>query len=625
MRNALSSGTDTPFRLASVGLPALVACMLAWHEFGSVLIRDWLPYAIALALLTAGLLWSSRAQRPSAAALAGASALVGLAAWDAASLTWSPAPALARDEALLVVLYALVFSVPLLVVRTESDRRLATAVLVASLSTLALATLVHLLVVDRPVDDYEHGRLTFPISYVNAQAALFLIAFWPCVALASRRATAPLFRGAACGGATAFLAGWLMTQSKGGLIALVAAGIVFFVVSPDRLGAVVPTLVPVALVAGCYVPLTRPFRERADTDFTGAIQSAAWTALIIAGVAALAGCAYAALNQRISVPQRTRRSIGLSLLLALAAAVVASIATFFIVVDRPGHYLDERWRSFKALPAHERGSSHLTSLGSNRYDFWRVELHDAARHPLAGIGARGFATSYLQQRKSPETPARGHSLLLDTFSETGVVGLALLAGAIGVPLAAAIARGRRTVLGAGLAAAGVYGVTHATGDWIWTFPAVGLPLFLLLGIANAGGSHNGAPALLPARVAIPLGLVAIVIAVGAFGLPWASARLTSAALRHPADAVDDLRWARRLDPLSVEPLTAEAALARSPADIPPLQRAVAKQPRGAGLHYRLGLAYLAAGRKRAARRELVEAARLDPRDSLIREALRRAR
>ena len=28
------------------------------------------------------------------------------------------------------------------------------------------------------------------------------------------------------------------------------------------------------------------------------------------------------------------------------------------------------------------------TIGSNRYDFWRVAVHEFAHHPVAGIGAR---------------------------------------------------------------------------------------------------------------------------------------------------------------------------------------------------------------------------------------------
>ena len=66
-------------------------------------------------------------------------------------------------------------------------------------------------------------------------------------------------------------------------------------------------------------------------------------------------------------------------------------------------------------------------------------------------------------------------------------------------------------------------------------------------------------------------------------------------------------------------------LARSPADIAPLQAAVRQEPRQVELRFALGLAYLHAGRKAEARRELRAALRLYPRSGDIRKALRRAR
>src|SRR2546430_9310075 len=206
-------------------------------------------------------------------------------------------------------------------------------------------------------------------------------------------ATRPVLRGAASGGACALLAGWLMTQSKGGLVALAVSGVVFFTLSRKRLRALVPTLIPASFVAASYVPLTRPFRERDAADFAEAIRSGSGLALVLVAAAALAGVAYALVGRRASIPERAQRAVGAGLLAALGAAVIGASATFFVVVDRPGHFLQEKWTSFKTLPAHESGSSHLTSLGSNRYDFWRVELNDFKREPLAGVGAPGFAAS----------------------------------------------------------------------------------------------------------------------------------------------------------------------------------------------------------------------------------------
>jgi hypothetical protein len=273
------------------------------------------------------------------------------------------------------------------------------------------------------------------------------------------------------------------------------------------------------------------------------------------------------------------------------------------------------------MPPRQEGSSHLFSLGSNRYDFWRVALDTFEHHPLAGVGGRGFAAVYLQQGRSIETPQRAHSLELDALSETGIVGFALLALGLGLPLGLALVRARRSLLRATLAAAGVYWLVHSTVDWTWSFPALTLPALFLVGVAAA--PEPGRP--LRPRVAMPIGVAALALAVFAFAPPWLSDRYTNLAYAHPSQAAADLRRARRFDPLSTAPYEAQAALARSPADIPPLRAAVRKEPRRVDLRYRLGLAYLHAGRKAAAVRELEAALRLYPRSDDVTKALTSAR
>ena len=220
--------------------------------------------------------------------------------------------------------------------------------------------------------------------------------------------------------------------------------------------------------------------------------------------------------------------------------------------------------------------------------------------------------------------ARGHSLELDVLSETGVVGLALLLAAIGVPLVLAFLRAPSSPLGAGLAAAAVFGFAHASVDWVWTFPAFGVLLWALVGIALAGnGEQRG---VIRGWPALACGIASLALAVGAFALPWISSRLTSHALSHPAGAADDLRWAKRLDPLAVEPWLAQSSLSLSAAgSIQALEHAVDMQPRASGLRYLLGQAYLRAGAFANAERTLARAHQLDPHDSDIVRALRRAR
>lgn len=596
------------------------ACLAAWHDYGSVNAPDWLPYAIVVALVVAAISLSGAALAPELLAGAGVAALVLLAAWVGISARWSAAPSLARDEALLTALYALALLLPLLTIGSVAERLGAAAVVVAGLGALAVATELRLRYGSHPDTLYVYGRLDFPVSYPNANAAFFLVGFWPAIGLAARRAWPVVARAVALAAATALLADWLLTQSKGGGIALAVSAVVFFALCPARLRALPPTLVAAALVGAAYRPLTAPYRA-SSADLAGTIRHAGTVSLLLVAVAAAVGLVYAALDRRVVVSARAHRVLSFVALLALVAALLGGAGAFAATVDRPGHFLADKWRSFKTLPSTHEGSSHLFSLGSNRYDFWRVALHTFEHHPLGGVGGRGFAAVYLQEGRSVETPQRAHSLELDELSETGIVGFGLLALGLGLPLVVALARARRSPLRAALAAAGVYWLVHSTVDWTWTFPALSLPALLLIGVAAV--PERGRP--LRPLAAVPVGAAAAALAVLAFAPPWLSDRYTNLAYAHPAQAASDLRRARWLDPLSTAPYEAEAALAKPPADIPPLRTAVRKEPRQIDLRYQLGLAYLRAGRKAAAARQLEAALRLDPRSDDVARALRSAR
>jgi cytochrome c-type biogenesis protein CcmH/NrfG len=407
-----------------------------------------------------------------------------------------------------------------------------------------------------------------------------------------------------------------MSQSKGGGIALAISAIVVFALAPGRLRLLLPTLGAALLVAWRYEPLTAPFRDVAGVT---AIRDAGEAALILVVLAVAIGLAYALVDARRDVSARVRRIAALALV-ALSVGLLG-VGTWQVErhADHPLGWVEERWEEFKQNPTSTTGSSHLVNLGSNRYDFWRVGVNGFREHPVAGIGGRGFGQLYLIEKESYETPARSHSLALDALLETGLVGFALIGGALTLAL---VGLARRRASPAGLAALGAlaYFAVHASGDWIWTFPAVGLPLFALVGIGLAG-EEVGIRSI-RARSAAAVGVAAF--ALLAFIPPWLSARLTAAALQGTV-AVEQLRWARALDPLSVEPLLAEAALATTPASaLAPLEAAVAKEPRAVGPRFLLGRAYLAAGRHELAREQLRIARRLSPDDELIGETLEQA-
>jgi O-antigen ligase len=258
------------------------------------------------------------------------------------------------------------------------------------------------------------------------------------------------------------------------------------------------------------------------------------------------------------------------------------------------------------------------NLGSNRYDFWRVELAGFERHPLAGVGARGFVVEYQRERRSIEEPARGHSIVFDALLETGIVGFALLAVALGAVLVG-VARRAGTVPGVAALGGFTYFAVHSSGDWTWTFPAVGIPAFALAGAALSAGEGVRLPR--PATLAAGAGaLLAALAAVP----PLLSDRIVDRALERGDPSA--LATAKTLDPLAFEPWLAQLSFATTPAErIAALRGAIDRDPAAPTLRILLGRQLLATGRRRAGIAELEHAVRLDPRGTEARGALRRAR
>jgi hypothetical protein len=617
---ARSTGAVPLVAVVPGGALAVCAFLLAWFEHGSTGAADWLPYAVFAALLLGTVLAAGAAALPDRRALLGGAALLLLALWQAVSVAWSPLAADARDAALLTVFYAIVLLLPALTLRSGADRLALCGLVAAAGGALAVAAAVQVATGGSPDLTFEYGRLVFPIDYVNGLAAALLVAFWPGVVLAARRSLPAAVRAAALAAAAACAAGWLMTQSKGAGLGLAASAVVVLAVSPARLRLLAPLALALAPAAAAFRPLTHPYAVASSPGYAAAVRHAGWTALAVAAAAAALGYGYSALDRRLETGPTTVRLASRVAAGALAAAVLAAVAAFFAAEPHPGRFVQDRWRSFKHLPAHETASSHFASIGSNRYDFWRVALDEVRRHPLAGIGGSGFQVAYLQHRRSPETPARAHSLELELLTDTGVVGLALWLAAIVPLLALTAARARRpAAVGAAALGSATLFLAQASVDWTWTFPAAALPVFLLLGAAGSTGEPR-----LRARAGLPAAAAALALALFALAPPWLSARLTASAYGEARSAASDLRWARRLDPLTTDPYLAQAALAPTPAAaLPPLRRAVSMEPRSVGLRYQLALAYLRAGRGQDGRRELQRAHALDPGDVLVGQALRR--
>jgi O-antigen ligase len=590
---------------------------MAWREHGSIAAEDWLPYGILAGLLLATVLLFADGNRPSPFPLAAFGAIAGLSLWTALSAAWSPVPTLARDEALLISVYGFSLAIPALTLSSERSRLAGLGIVALTTAALAVATAAHLVGGASP-DDLVGGRLTFPVSYVNANAAIFLVGFWSGVALGATRRLAAPARGVALGAATAVLAAWLATQSKGGAIALAASAVVVLAVAPGRLRLVVPLLVPPIFVAAAYRPLTAPFRADGDAARVDAGRDVGVALLAITGLALITGIGYALADRRIELSPRGRRAASVLAIGLLACALAGGVVLFASRVDDPRAFAADKWEELKKTQPVERGSSHLVNLGSNRYDYWRVSLDGFREHPVAGTGARGFAAFYLREGNTGDTPARAHSIEFDALLELGLIGFMLVVVALGAVLAG-LARRAEAMSGAAALGTFAYFTVHASGDWVATLPAVGVPAFAVAGIALATAAHGK----IARRAAIAAGGAAAVVALAALP-PVLSARLTDEALRS-GDAAG-LATARRLDPLSVDPWIAEFTLARTDAArIQALRQGLEREPRSIALRLLLGRTLLAAGRRAEAIRVLEEAKTLDPRGEEVGAALERAR
>lgn len=597
---------------SAAALPSLAVagCMSleAWRGSGSVVAasgRGWLPYAIVLGLLAVAVLASGAAARPARQVGWAIALLLGLACWATLSLTWSPVPSLARDEGLLTALYAFSLALPVLSLRRAPDRRAALVGVTLLLTGVALAVAAVLAFGGDPLARFSGGRLYFPITYANAQGAFFALAFWPAVLLAAQRGSGFVLRVTMSGAAAALLAAVTLTQSKGAVIGLAGSLVVLLAASPARLRLLVPVVLALAIDAAAFRTLTEPFR----TGSSAAARHAGAAVLAAAIAGFVAGLGYVLVDQRIQLSEKSRVLIGRATAALAVLAAVALVAGFFATVSHPGQWASERWHSFKHLKQTETGGSHFVNLGSNRYDYWRVAVLEIERHPLAGCGARCFGPEYLIHRTTHESPARAHSLPLEVLAEQGVVGFALLAGALGLLLASLwrLARGRNAVATAALGA-GTGWLIHSLVDWIWTFPAVTACAFALVGIGLARGEELLAPKARRAGAAVAAAIVVLAFVPTELG-GWLTEH-------------GDPHWARRFDPVSTAPVIAEALRASTPQDeVRLLQEAARMEPRVVATQYFLGVAYLNLGRRAEARAQLGRALRLDPHNPSVLHAL----
>ena len=264
-------------------------------------------------------------------------------------------------------------------------------------------------------------------------------------------------------------AGVYLSYSRGALAVALLGLLVLAAAAPSRLqiraaAVVLGTGVLVAAAAELLPGVSELAGDDAARD--GLVFLA-----VLAAAGAAAALATARAPQEPDRPPRWYRLLGRTAWVAAAAVAVGLVIGG--IAERP---TDEQLAA--------GGPQRLTTVSSNRYEYWRVALNAFRDAPLIGAGSGGFRVAWLQERKIRETVRDTHSLEFEVLAELGLVGLlalALLAGGTAAAARRALASDRRA-LAAGPLAALVVWALHASIDWDWQIPAVTLPAIVLAGL-----------------------------------------------------------------------------------------------------------------------------------------------
>lgn len=483
----------------------------------------------------------------------------GLIVWGAASLAWSASREATTENVVRLTMLAAAMTVG----AAYAARPRAALTLAAALAVLGgvVAMVVEVRLLAGNTNTFAGTRLSWPIHYANGAAALLWLPLPPLLAFAAAKPLRPLSR-APLGVLAALALGLgIATESRGAAIALAIALAGTLAIAHDR-GRLALTLLavtlPVAAFGGQLV-------SGDPSTSAGAAHERGLAALTAALAAGFLVGGLAMLDRRRRFPFGGREG-AIALALWTAAAVVA-LAVFTSSVGRPDTWLRARWDEFATVhPSATADVSHFGTGVSNRYDYWRVGWLTFREHPVEGVGSGAFSVPWYRERALDESVSDAHSWEANALAEGGIVGLALTALVLLLPLgrirSARSARGVWPIAAVALGGAGVYFVAHASLDWLFRIPAIAIPGFLVLGALATGGmaprlalaSGRQRAFLAGASVAAAIAVIPVYASTAQVG------RAESAAATSSARALDRLDWAERLNPFSVEPLVVRAGL-----------------------------------------------------------------
>jgi len=637
---------------------------------GGYVVTRAAPIAIVWLVAAAAWVWVMPVQRrPSRLYVAALAALACYALWAGLSILWSFGPELSWTAFNYAAFYLGVAAVLGVTPTGRAQLRLAGIGFLAVTVAAGCYAFAGKVLPDLVTHAHTYARLDSPVGYWNVLALLMVMALPVALSLAARRGAPLLLRGAAAVAASLLAFTFVFSFSRGGVLALAVALIVYFSLTDRRLASIASLAAiaaPVAAALWRVRDLGTLFTATAD----GPLRTAQGHTLLRWSLMALAAAfvlelGLAALERGVRWPRALRTAAGAVI---LAGLVLGAGGGALVYVDRQGgtSWLRDRYDAL-ASDSDARGAAdspgRLLSLNTGRPPLWRHALEQYEAGPKLGTGAGTYRFTYYRFRSGGGVTKHAHSQWLNALSELGVPGLATFVAAMALLLASALRglrRGRsdrERALLAALQAATVAFVAHMSWDWDWDMAAAGTALFLVAAASSsfitwrdAEGNDAGTPltvsdgsdqgdgglagedreapvrrprtAISPARI-LASGLL-LLVAVS-WWPPYLADRAQNRAVDEASKgdvalAVASARSARRWDPLAADPLMTLALLeqqqGRNRAALETLRAAASLQPQNFEVHYQLGLLLERAfGRRERAAAAFRRALELNPHDA----------
>ena len=490
-------GSLKPHAPALIGALGPLGLMILWAaRNGGYDTATWSWGAIALLALFAvtQIFPSLRITRLTAAAKIALAAFSGYVAWSYLSIAWAQTPGWALEGSDRALLYLLVFSLFVALPWTPTTGFAVLLALVIGVGVIGLVILFRFASSDHIERLAIEGRPAAPTGYFNSSVALFMVNALLATVLATRRELPGPIRGLLLALATASLQLCVMGQSRGWLFTLPIVAAVSILVVSDRLQVVAAAVFPIAGTLAILPRLVHAFPGAATTASLAPTATAAGQASLMACAAVFVLgtlIAWATVIARPpSLSRVAKRAIGIAV--AVVVLAVGTAGGFAATHGDPWGFVKRQWHGFSHQAVATGGSSHFTSVGSGRYDFWRVSLNALAAHPIGGLGQDNFSDYYVRRRRTDEETRWTHSLEMRLLAHTGLVGFGLFVAFLVAAVAAvlpALRRStglRRAVVGAALLPMVVW-LIHGSVDWFWEFPALSAPALGFLGMAAAFG------------------------------------------------------------------------------------------------------------------------------------------